>query len=114
MQLVEVGCVPLFVGGCQVAWPVIEPGELVSYRGERLKKIPTNQWGRVEIRCRLGDGTRGAFDLPVCQPMNGEPLRFEGLAHDSPFRRLDCVGFVSRAKNEAVHFIDNIEIRHAE
>ena len=93
---------------------LIEPGGLVSYRGERLTTIPTNQWGRVEIRCRLGEEADGSFDLLVWQQMNGEPFRFEGLKFDSRFKRLDWVGFVSRAKNEAVHFIDNIEIRCAE
>ena len=89
---------------------LIEPGGLVSHRGERLTTIPTNQWGRIEIRCRLGEEASGTFDLLVWQQVNGEPLKFEGLAVDSQFKRLDWVGFVSRAEKEAVYFVDNIEV----
>lgn len=93
---------------------LVEPGGVVSHRGEKLTTIPTNQWGRFEIRCRLGDEAGGTFDLLVWQQMNGEPSKFEGLKLAPQFKRLDWVGFVSRAEKEAVYYVDNIEVRPGE
>ena len=93
---------------------LIEPGGLITHRGKRLTVIPLDRWVHFELRHQLGETSSGKFDLTVHPSGDVEPRRFADLQCDPRFKRLDWVGFVSRATKEAAHYIDNIEIKPAE
>ena len=90
---------------------LIESGGQVTHGGKKLTTIPVNRWVRFEVRCRLGDEADGTFDLLIQQAEGGETKRFTGLDCPADFERLDWIGIVSRAKNEAVYLVDNVEIQ---
>ena len=56
-------------------------------------------------------GPTGTYDLKVLLPGEPEPRVFEGLACEEGFRRLDWVGFVSPGQDDAVFYVDNVEVR---
>lgn len=97
-----------YVNGPEI---LIEPGGLVTHGGKKLTTIPVGQWVRFELSCPLGDEADGEFDLRVWESQNGEPKLLKDLPYDAKFRRLDWVGFVSRAEKEAVYYIDNVEMK---
>ncbi len=90
---------------------LIQPGGLVTHRGKKLATIPTQTWVRFQLRCPLGDAADGKFDLTITDVPAAKQKVLKDLPYDAGFKRFDWVGFVSRAKKNAVHFIDNVEIR---
>jgi hypothetical protein len=92
----------------------VQPGGAVVHAGKRLLTVPLDQWVRFEVACPLGDYATGAFDLRVRLPGEQTPHVFQDLACSADFTRLDWIGFVAKSDNEAVFFVDNVEIRPGE
>ena len=90
---------------------MIEPGGRVMHQGKLLVTVPLEQWIRFEIATAVGDRADGKFTMKVWLPGQPVPRTFPGLAHEASFRRLDWVGFSSRAREDSAYYIDDFEIR---
>jgi hypothetical protein len=101
-------------GYCNGPSVTVLPGGVVSHEGRELLNIPTGRWVRFEVTCALGDQAADQFVLRVRLPGEAEPRAFTSLVHDAEFERLDWVGFVTKAEEEAVCFVDNILVRPTE
>jgi hypothetical protein len=87
---------------------------------EKLMDFPLDTWGRVEVRCRLGQpdpgiGREGLKDYGVWQlkvQLPGQPEKaFNPLKiADQEFANLNWVGFVSLATEKTQFFLDDLEI----
>ena len=89
----------------------IQQGGEVVHGDETLTTIPIGEWVRFEVTCTLGDDRTGTFDMSVLLPGEQQPKTFRGLACDERFKELDWVGFVANGQEDAVFYVDNIEIR---
>jgi hypothetical protein len=98
-------------GYCNGPSVTVLPGGVVSHEGRELLKIPTGRWVRFEVACALADQATGQFTLRVRLTGEAEPREFTSLSHDPEFERLDWVGFVTKAEEEAVCFVDNILVQ---
>jgi hypothetical protein len=92
----------------------IEPGGVVVHDGKPLLRIPIGQWVRFEVRSPIGDASTGRFTLSVRLPGARSPQVFENLPCPEAFTRLDWIGLVAKAREEAVFYIDNVEVRASE
>ena len=89
----------------------ILPGGKLVHEDEELLTLLPGVWLRFEVTCAVGEETTGTYDLKVFLPGEPEPRVFEGLACEEGFRRLDWVGFVSPGQEDAVFYVDNVELR---
>ena len=78
--------------------------------GKHLADVPVGTWVHVEIVCLLGKESAGTYDLVLTLP-GGEPQAFRKLPCGSDrFKRLEWLGFVSLAAEEAVFYLDNVKL----
>ena len=79
--------------------------------GDRvLMQVPREQWIRLECICKLGKDTTGTYDLTVTVG-DREPQTFGELPlASSRFRKLQWLGFISLATEEAVFYLDNVKL----
>jgi hypothetical protein len=89
----------------------ILPGGRLVHDGKELTTIPLDTWVRFEIRCALGDAATDRFDLALHLPGRASPVRFPRLPCRKGFRRLDWVGFAANGGNNAVIYVDDVEVR---
>ena len=82
--------------------------------GKKLLVVPPDEWVRFEVACPLGDASTGKFDLAVWLPGDGSPRVFKHLACQEGFERLDWIGLVSKAAEEATFYVDNVEVQPAD
>ncbi|QDV11633.1 hypothetical protein CA51_15030 [Rosistilla oblonga] len=86
----------------------IEKGVLKAKDGVSVK-MPVDQWIRIEVAAQLGQEA-GHWHLRVTVP-GQEPQTFRDLTTTSPgWQNLDWVGFVSQAKDNAVVYLDDLEL----
>lgn len=88
----------------------ILPGGVVTLKGKTLLRIPLDQWVRFEVECDVGEAASGTFLMRVSLPGSESPAVFKQLRQDAGFERLDWIGFVSKAEQDAVYFVDNITV----
>ena len=88
----------------------ILPGGVVTHKGKNLLQIPTNEWVRFEVSCDVGEKATGTFQMRVWLPGAASPSEFQQLQQDPEFQRLDWFGFASKAEEDCVYYIDNIEL----
>ena len=84
-------------------------GELKA-SGRTLLTVPHGQWVRIEMTCKLGRLSTGAYDITVT--LAGQaPRAFEDIPFGSEaFRRLEWVGFISLATERTVFYLDNLRL----
>ncbi|MBM3500564.1 MAG: right-handed parallel beta-helix repeat-containing protein [Armatimonadetes bacterium] len=78
--------------------------------GQTLSTVPLSEWLHLDIDCGLGKDSTGAYRLSVTLPDGTEHV-FDDLPLGSPeFKRLQWLGFISLATENAVFYLDNIEL----
>ncbi len=73
-----------------------------------LEKLPQNQWLQFTIVCSLGDESRGEWSMHIKMP-DGQIVSHT-LSHTKDFRSLDWLGFVSNANEDAVWYLDDLQV----
>lgn len=91
----------------------IRDGKL-SAVGRNLLELPLGQWVHLEIAAGLGEQSTGTWELSVRLP-GQEPQVFRNLPNGSggDWKKLDWLGFSSNTNQEAVYYLDEIEITNA-
>jgi hypothetical protein len=89
----------------------IENGWITSM-GQRLAPMPDGEWVRVELEMRLGENSRGSFDLVIRLP--GEPAeRLRELPFaDAGVRQIDWIGFSTVSTAPAAWWLDELQIKN--
>ncbi|MDQ3814223.1 MAG: right-handed parallel beta-helix repeat-containing protein, partial [Armatimonadota bacterium] len=77
---------------------------------QKLAQLPRSQWINIEIVCGLGEQAQGKYHLTV-RPLGGAPQVFPDLPCSRDFKALHWFGFVSDGTDQAVFYIDNVELK---
>jgi hypothetical protein len=84
----------------------------ITSMGQRLAPMPDGEWVRIELEMRLGEDSRGSFNLVIRLP--GEPAeRLRELPFaDAGVRQIDWIGFSTVSTAPAAWWLDELQIRN--
>ena len=78
----------------------------------RLATVPVGEWFRVVIRLGVGPDNTGEYSVSITPP-DGETIEAADLPlADERFEVLDWVGIISHGTEEAVFYVDEVEIAY--
>jgi hypothetical protein len=88
-----------------------EKGEIRA-RGKKLTDLPPNEWVRVEVTAKIGEGSDATWSCTLTLP-GQEPQRFDGLKFIKPdMKTLKWIGWASNGQAAAKCWLDEIAISH--
>ncbi|MCK5801638.1 MAG: right-handed parallel beta-helix repeat-containing protein [Lentisphaeria bacterium] len=88
----------------------VVPGGKLVHDERELGSIPIGEWVKFELTTSLGKASDGTFSMSVALP-DGTVHRYDGLEHESGFKRMDWLGFVSVAESACATWLDDVELR---
>ena len=76
--------------------------------------VPLGKWFHIGIACGLGKKAGGNFELTLRVP-GEDPKTFNEVPCESEkFEKIEWLGFVSNANQQAVFYLDNLKLELVE